>query len=161
MSSEDVSLRVAAAVFVGAAILIGPPATGLILGFLRAVLDALGLGVPFGATTLPGTLAVFAWLGLTLFFWLQISYEAASLQLYGVEGLHRGPRWVVLTRHLLLSLTVVVLLAAVTRFGVWIALEAESLVTTMSGVLLGIAGIAVILRAVLFFKDGLSQSADS
>lgn len=157
--SDDISIPTATAVFLGAAILVGFPGAVLVMGLLSATLDAVGLSSTFGTGPV-GLLVALGTTGLFLWLWMQISYEAAHLQLYGVEALSRGPRWAVLARHLLLSGVVLVVLAAVALLGsLWVlALASEPSQTAVAGLALAVATLGVLVRAGRAFRDGLAES---
>jgi hypothetical protein len=157
MATENVSLPVATAVFIGSAILVGGPVTGLIVSFLASVVQELGLSLRLGGAEFSGIV----WTGLTVLLWLQLSYEVASLQLHGIDGLHHGPRWAVVARHLVLSVLVVVTLTALAWGGVALVFATKSLTAAVLGSLLGLACVVVLLRAGGAFRDGLFGESPS
>ncbi|MXR50821.1 hypothetical protein GRX03_04270 [Halovenus sp. WSH3] len=162
MADDDVSVLTAAAVFLGAAVLVGAPVTALALGLVGAVLDAVGVSITLG-TGIVDTLAALTIAVAVLWLWLQISYEAAQLQVYGTAALSRGPRWAVLVRHLLLSGAVLAVLVSVAILGVSGALVLVSgpSVAALPGLALAAATVAVLVRAGRAFRDRLGDGSHS
>jgi hypothetical protein len=155
MSTQDVSLPTATAVFVGAAVLFGVPITLVVLLAVDALLSALDVTLPI-RPTLFGNLVAVALAATILWLWLQISYEVAQVSLYGVDALRRGPRRAVLTRYLLFGGLVVAALSGVTLFGFVGVVGADSPIEAVPGLVLGLAGLAVFARAGIAFREGLS-----
>lgn len=162
MTTDDISVLTATAVFLGAAVLVGAPVTILLIGLFSALVDAAGVSISVGMS-LPGTLVFFGLSVSVLWLWLQISYEVAQVRLHGVEALSRGPRWAVLTRHLLWSSLVFGLLASIALLGsLWVlALVSEPSLTALVGAALGVATFAVLVRAGRAFWDGFGERRSS
>lgn len=160
MSETDVSTPVAAAVFAGAAILVGLPGTALALRALSALLDVLGISITLGATVLD-SLVGFAFAVGVLSFWLQISYEVAQLRLYGVSALSRGSRVGTLARYLVVWAAVLAAVVFLVVVGVFSALALFSSQPTvgLAGLVTALAGIWVFARAGLAFRAGFEGTA--
>jgi hypothetical protein len=158
VTTDDVSVLTATAVFLGAAVLVGAPVTVLLLGLFSALLDTAGVSISLG-TNLSDTLVFLGGSAGALWLWLQISYEAAQLQLHGVEALSRGSRWAALARHLLLGSFVVGILVSLALFGVlWLlALVSEPSLTALVGSALGVATLGVFVRASRAFWGGFAD----
>lgn len=149
MGSDRRSLLVPAAVYFGAAILIGLPAMMIVFRAFGAVLSAVGLdGV------LASSLGLI-FLALSLLIGLQLAYEAAAIQLGGIEALGRGSPRVALLRYVVLSVAVFVTLAAATWIGLSTALAGYGLPAVVLGVLVGLAGVFVLYRSSRAFVSGL------
>ena len=159
MSQTNVSTPVAAAVFVGSAILIGAPVTyAVVTVVLNAVFLALNVvdvsltvgSGPFAAALFVAAVVAVAWL------WMRISYEVAQLRLYGVGGLSRGSRAGTLARYLLLWGVILVVLASIAALGVlWtLALVSSPSPAALAGSALTVACLWAFARSVRAFRDG-------
>jgi len=144
------SLPVTAAVFAGAAVIVGVPVTVLTSTLFWDLLVAFGVvdsieaaGV---AVTLPASL-------LSVLVGLQVTRETTALQLHGMGALHRGSRLAVLVRHVLLSLCVLAVLAGLTRFGLSVVLSSERRLVAGLGALLALTVLWVVLRSARRFAD--------
>lgn len=150
MSSRDSSLAVPGLVYVGAAILIGIPATMVAYAAFGTAFEAVGLGaVPASPA---GSLALLA---VSLLIGLQLAVEATAVQLGGVEALGRGSPRVALARYLLVSIATFVLLAGVTWIGLSTALGQSDTPALVLGSLVGLAGVIVLYRGSSAFVAGL------
>jgi hypothetical protein len=147
MAAETRSLVLAAAVFLGAVILVGVPATVFTLALIGEILAVLNVAETL-ETGSPGSIVAFliVFLG-SLLVGLQIAYEAALLQLVGITALNRGPRWVVLVRHLVVGLGVLGLFSLAILIGILGLFEADRL--WLSGVsgLLSLVAVTVLIGA--------------
>jgi hypothetical protein len=153
MTEESPSLSIASAVFVGAVILVGLPVMTLTMALFGEVFAAFGVGDAFGTADTVNTLAFLAVLISAVGVGLQFAYEAAALQLHGIEALERGSRLAVLARHILLSLGVLAALAGTTWVGLSAVLGTESLWLAAPSALLALAALAVALQSAAAFAD--------
>lgn len=152
MTETRPSLPVAAAVFAGAAVLVGLPAAVLTMMLFGELLVVFGVADTVEATGM-GAAVTLPLLLLAVLVGLQVAYETTALRLHGVGALHRGSRLTVLARHGLLSLCVLAVLAGLTQFGLSVVLGAERLLVTVLGALLVLAVLAVVLWSAREFAD--------
>ncbi len=161
MADEAPSLLISTAVFFGAFILFGLPVMLLTMALLGEVLAVFGVADAIGTTDTVNAVVFSAVLIAAALIGIQAAYEAASLQLHGIDSLYRGTRLAVLTRHILLSLGVLVTLAGATLIGLSAALEIDSLWLGVPGVLLAIAALGVAFRSTRAFADGYRDQSSS
>lgn len=155
MPSRDVSLPVAAAVFVGAAILFGAPITLVLLTIVEILLTMAEISVPAGPT-LVGNAVAFGAIVATLWLWLQISYEITAVRLYGFDALRRGSRPAIAARHLLFGGLAATALSVVTLFGFLGVIGGGATLAGLFGLALTVACLAVLVRAGRAFWAGLT-----
>lgn len=153
MTDESPSLSIASAVFVGAVILVGLPVMALTAALFGGILAVFGVADNLGTADTISAVVFLTVLISAVLIGLQIAYEAAALQLHGIEVLNRGSRPAALARHVLLSLGVVAALAGATWIGLSAVLETESLWLATPGALLAIAALVVALRSAGAFAD--------
>lgn len=153
MTETRTSLPVAAAVFAGAVILVGLPVTGVAMALSGELLAVLGIADALGATDTVGAVVSLTVFLSAVLLGLEVAYEVTALRLHGVEALDRGSRLASLTRHALLSLCVLAVLAGVTRLGLSAVLGAETRLVTALGALLVLAVLAVVLWSAREFAD--------
>ena len=149
MSPGANSPTISSAVFVGAIVLIGLPATALPMALVGTILETTG-----STATFEGPVVSLALLGISLLIGLQLAYEAAALQLNGVEALGRGSRLAAIARYTILSAGVGVALIATIRIGLSALFATDELYLAIPGVLLAVAGSVVLFRGVKAFVDG-------
>lgn len=161
MTDESPSVAIASAVFAGAVILIGLPVLALTLALFGEALSAFGFTDTLeGADMIEAAVFLAVFLAAALIA-LQFAYEAAALQLHGIEALNRGSRVAAIIRHVLLSLGVLAALAAATWIGLSTVLETDSLWLAVPGTLLAIAGLAVIVHSAGAFADSYRGEGDT
>lgn len=148
MSTGKQSLIVPGLVYLGAAILIGIPATMILFSGFGTVLDAIGLERVIASP------AGLVFLAISLLLGLQLAVEAAAVQLGGIEALGRGSARVALVRYVVFSLGVFLLLAAVTWVGLSTALAGFGWEAVVLGLLVGLAGLVVLYRSSRAFVAG-------
>ena len=153
VTDESPSLSIAAAVFAGAVILVGLPVMALTMALFAEVFVVFGVEDALGSADTINAVVFLTVLISAVLIGLQTAYEAAALQLHGIEALNRGSRLAVLARHVLLSLGVLAALAGATWIGLSAVLETESLWLAAPGALLAIAVVAVVLRSAGAFTD--------
>ncbi|TYL39589.1 hypothetical protein CV102_04670 [Natronococcus pandeyae] len=149
MSTEANSLTISSAVFLGAVVLIGLPATALTMALFGTILETAG-----STATLEEPVVSLVLIGVSLLIGLQLAYEAAALQLNGVEALDRGSRRATVARYAILSAGVGVALLATIRIGLSVLFATDERSLTIPGVLLAFAGLLVLLRGMKAFVDG-------
>jgi hypothetical protein len=159
VSQDDVSTPIAAAVFVGSAILVGLPATALVLSLVDVLFDLLDISVAFEVTAL-GNIFALGTASAVLFLWLQISYEVAYLRLHGVSALSRGSRVGTLARYLALWAVVVVAVGFLVIVGAFsaLALFSSQPIVGVAGLVTALAGLWVFARAGGAFRDGFEAT---
>jgi len=144
-------------VYIGAVGLIGLPATSVIASGFDAVLPlAMETDGAGGANWFSGAVFLSVYC-VSILLGLQVAIEAAALQLYGMAALNRGPRWAVLLRHVGLSLSAVVFLAWVARFGVSVATGTDQTATLLVGAVLVGVSIWALVRAASRFVGGYKE----
>ncbi|WP_436901439.1 hypothetical protein [Halovenus halobia] len=161
MSQTNVSTPVAAAVFIGSAILIGAPVTyAVVTVVLNAVFFALDVvDVTVGSGPLAAPLFIAA-VVLVAWLWMRISYEVAQLRLYGVSALSRGSRVGTLARYLVLWGVILAALGSIAAFGLlWtLALVSSPSPTALAGSVLTVACVWAFARSVRALRDGWAES---
>lgn len=161
MSQTNVSTPVAAAVFIGSAILIGAPVTyAVVTVVLNAVFFALDVvDVTVGSGPLAAALFIAA-VVLVAWLWMRISYEVAQLRLYGVSALSRGSRVGTLARYLVLWGVILAALGSIAAFGLlWtLALVSSPSPTALAGSVLTVACVWAFARSVRALRDGWAES---
>ncbi|MDG5818298.1 hypothetical protein [Natronococcus sp. A-GB7] len=154
MSGERRSMLVAGLVYLGAAVLVGIPATIGAMAILGSAVDrVLGLA----GVQLPPIvgLLVFA---TSVVIGLQIAVEAAAVQLGGLEALGRGSPRVALARYALFTAFAFAALAVAAWAGLSAALGGFGWGIVALGLLVGGAGVVVLYRSSRVLVAGYRRS---
>lgn len=139
--SDRTSVTVAAAVYLGSAILVGLPVAVGTARVLSALLEAAGRGAALESTAVGLAVLVVA-----LLVGLQLAVEVAAVQLGGLAALHRGSRRAGLARHLGAAVLVGTLLVAAVLAGATTALGEAGPLPLVVGGLVAIAALAALVR---------------
>lgn len=153
MASDANRLSIATAVFLGAVLLIGLPATALVHAALAELLAAAGVG----PTTGWGALAL---LVVSLSIGLQLAAEAAALQLHGVDALDRGGPIASLARHLALATTVSLVLGLIAWLAVDLVLADPGWPIAVLATLVAFAAVVTLFRSSSAFTSGFLSTTD-
>lgn len=139
-------------VYLGAVILVGIPAMVVLTSAFALALEAVGLESI--ADTPAGGLAV---LTLAVLCGLQLAVEIAALRLGGIEALGRGSPRVALARYLLFAGSAFLVLLTVTWIGLSAAFSGYGRAVLALGLLVALAGVAVIYRSSRAFLEGVRR----
>jgi hypothetical protein len=153
MESDNRSLVVPSAVYLGAVILIGLPVAWALTAVFSAAIETFGVD---------GVLGSWGWVVVllaSLLVGLQVAVEAAALQLGGVAALGRGSRRVALVRYVAFTASVVIALGLATWFGVSILVGQTGVVGVLLGGLIALAALAVFVRSGRAFLAGFDAQA--
>lgn len=152
-STRDRSLLIPAAVYAGAVVLIGFPATLLLFEAFGTVLAWLGME----------SVVASAWglaiVGASFLLGLQLAVEAAAVQLGGVEALGRGdsPR-IAMARYLLATAVAFVAVATVAWIGFSAATGGYGWAAVALGGAVALAGAVALYRGVTALRRGIGST---
>lgn len=129
----------AAAVYLGAVVLVAVPSTFVLSSFFVSVLE------PVVDSLDASELWLLAAPALALLVGLQLAAEAAALRLHGLAALRRGGRRLTVARHLVLAVTTALVLGLVTWYGTSLVFDNDWIVTALGG-FVALAALAVIVH---------------
>ncbi len=140
MSSQLRDNAIAAAVYLGAVILVALPTTMLLSSLLFGTVEAIGYG-----SILESEVAGLVVVLLSLFVGLQLAVEVAALRLHGNAALERGGSTATVLRYVLVGTTVLAFLGV----SAWIGARAVLGAIEASNVAIAGIGVAILLAVVV------------